>query len=74
MRVRARVLGFGLNPNSWLTLISLGWQAMCTPVEGRCEPRNWWYNLSIQVLNVLFTYGVLVTMPSNPAPTLVPQP
>mmetsp|Transcript_30627 Transcript_30627/g.78137 ORF Transcript_30627/g.78137 Transcript_30627/m.78137 type:complete len:203 (+) Transcript_30627:77-685(+) len=36
---------------------------MCTPVEGQCEPRNWWYNVSIQVLNVLFTYGVLVTMP-----------
>ena len=45
-------------------------QAMCTPVEGRCEPRNWWYNLGIQVLNVLFTYGVLVPMmPSNPSPT-----
>jgi len=42
----------------------MNWQAMCTPDEdGLCEPRNWWYNLSIQVLNVLFTYGVLVTMP-----------
>merc|ERR1719424_1694872 len=41
----------------------MNWQAMCTPVDGLCEPRNWWYNLSIQVLNVLFTYGVLVTMP-----------
>ena len=46
---------------------------MCTPVEGRCEPRNWWYNLSIQVLNVLFTYGVLVTMPSNPNPSPNPS-
>ena len=24
-------------------------QAMCTPIDGRCEPRDWWYNLSIQV-------------------------
>ena len=28
----------------------MNWQAMCTPDEdGLCEPRNWWYNLSIQV-------------------------
>ena len=29
-------------------------QAMCTPVDGMCEPRNWWYNLSIQVRDGLF--------------------
>ena len=33
----------------------MNWQAMCTPVDGLCEPRNWWYNLSIQVRNGVFT-------------------
>ena len=28
-----------------------------------CEPRNWWYNLSIQLLVVLFTYMAIITMP-----------
>ena len=93
----------------------MNWQAMCTPDEdGLCEPRNWWYNLSIQVrpqhrhtaallhrppappplrtpshlpryedrllrvrivqvLNVLFTYGVLVTMHGQSAVWPVPQ-
>ena len=41
----------------------VNWQAMCVPdASGKCEPRNWWYNLSIQVLNALFTYGVALTM------------
>ena len=22
---------------------------MCTPVDGICDPRNWWYNVSVQV-------------------------
>ena len=40
----------------------VGWQAMCTP-RMNCEPRNWWYNWSIQVLNVLFTYLATVSLP-----------
>ena len=28
-------------------------QAMCTPVDGRCEPRDWWNNLSIQASSEL---------------------
>ena len=46
-----------------LFFLLVNWQAMCVPdASGKCEPRNWWYNLSIQVLNALFTYGVALTM------------
>ena len=41
----------------------VNWQAMCEPVDGRCEPRDGWYNVSIQILNILFTYGALMTLP-----------
>ena len=40
----------------------VGWQAMCRP-RTDCDPRNWWYNWSIQILNILFTYQALITMP-----------
>lgn len=40
----------------------VGWQSMCRP-RMDCEPRNWWYNASIQILNVLFTYMAVVSMP-----------
>ena len=40
----------------------MGWHTLCSPVTD-CEPRNWWYNFSIQVLNVLFTYTNLFSMP-----------
>lgn len=40
----------------------MGWHALCEPVTD-CEPRNWWYNFSIHVLNVLFTYTNLFSMP-----------
>lgn len=40
----------------------MGWQAMCTPRQD-CEPRNWWYNWSVQVLTGLFTYMVTVSFP-----------
>lgn len=40
----------------------VGWQTLCRP-RTDCEPRNWWYNWSIQVLNVLFTYMSAVSMP-----------
>jgi len=43
--------------------LMVNWQAMCTPVDGECEPRDWWLNLSLQILNGLFTYGVLITSP-----------
>lgn len=42
----------------------MGWHAMCDkPSRTACDPRNWWYNFSIQVLNVCFTYGALVSLP-----------
>jgi len=42
----------------------VGWQAMCNdPTRTDCDPRDWWYNWSIQVLNVLFTYMAVVSMP-----------
>ena len=40
----------------------IGAQRMCRP-RTDCEPRNWWYNFSVQALNVLFTYMVTVSMP-----------
>lgn len=40
----------------------MGWQTLCRP-RTDCEPRNWWYNWSIQVLNVLFTYMAVVSIP-----------
>lgn len=40
----------------------VGWQSMCRP-RTDCDPRNWWYNASIQILNVLFTYMAIVSMP-----------
>jgi hypothetical protein len=40
----------------------LGWQSLCRP-RTDCEPRNWWYNCSIQILNVLFTYMATASMP-----------
>ena len=42
----------------------VGWQGMCdTPSRMDCDPRNKWYNLSIQGLNILFTYTNTVSMP-----------
>jgi hypothetical protein len=40
----------------------VGWHGMCQP-RMDCEPRNWWYNASIQILNVLFTYMAVISMP-----------
>uniref|UniRef100_A0A7S4BJG5 Uncharacterized protein n=1 Tax=Chrysotila carterae TaxID=13221 RepID=A0A7S4BJG5_CHRCT len=46
----------------------VGWHAMCTfPAKTDCEPRNWWYNLSVQLLNVLFTWGAIITLPERVA-------
>jgi Protein of unknown function (DUF2985) len=42
----------------------LGWQAMCdTPSRTDCEPRNTCFNISIQILNGLFTYMAVESMP-----------
>jgi len=42
----------------------MGWQTLCGPnFEPSCERRDTTYNISVQILNGLFTYGVLVTMP-----------
>lgn len=35
---------------------------MCRP-RTDCEPRNFWYNWSIQFLNVLFTYLATISLP-----------
>lgn len=40
----------------------MGWQTLCRP-RTDCNPRNWWYNWSIQMLNVLFTYMAAVSSP-----------
>ena len=40
----------------------VGWQAMCTPVMD-CQPRNYWYNFSIQLLCACFTVGALQAFP-----------
>lgn len=40
----------------------MGWQTLCRP-RTDCEPRNRIYNISIQVLNVFFTYMATISMP-----------
>ena len=40
----------------------IGAQRMCRP-RTDCDPRNGWYNISIQILNILFTYMATVSMP-----------
>mmetsp|Transcript_4900 Transcript_4900/g.7431 ORF Transcript_4900/g.7431 Transcript_4900/m.7431 type:complete len:274 (-) Transcript_4900:157-978(-) len=41
----------------------VGWQAMCNdPERTDCDPRNWWYNFAVQMLNVLFTWMSAVSM------------
>lgn len=40
----------------------MGWQTLCRP-RTDCDPRNGWFNLSIQILNALFTYMALVSVP-----------
>lgn len=42
----------------------IGAQNMCShPSRTDCNPRNWWYNFSIQFLNVLFTYLATISLP-----------
>ena len=42
----------------------IGLQNMCShPSRTDCNPRNWWYNFSIQLLNVLFTYLATISLP-----------
>lgn len=43
-------------------LLAIGAHNMCTP-RFNCNPRNWWYNFSIQFLNVLFTYLATISLP-----------
>lgn len=42
--------------------LAIGAHDMCTP-RFNCNPRNWWYNFSIQFLNVLFTYLATISLP-----------
>lgn len=58
------VLFLVIADGAFFFFLLLGWQAMCdTPDRQNCEPRNWWYNFSVQFLTVLFTYMVTVSMP-----------
>lgn len=42
----------------------LGWHNLCdTPSKTNCEPRNTSFNIAIQILNGLFTYMALESMP-----------
>lgn len=42
----------------------MGWQTLCdTPSKTDCSPRNEIYNISIQILCWLFTYGAVIAMP-----------
>lgn len=40
----------------------IGAQRMCRP-RTDCDARNGWYNISIQILNILFTYMATISMP-----------
>jgi len=40
----------------------VGWQTMCRP-RVDCEPRNWWYVFSVQLLTVLISYTATISMP-----------
>jgi hypothetical protein len=40
----------------------IGGHTLCRP-RLDCQPRNDWYNASIQILNILFSYGAIVAMP-----------
>lgn len=40
----------------------MGWQTVCRP-RTDCSPRNEIYNISVQILNVFFTYMGLVSLP-----------
>lgn len=47
----------------WFFLV-IGAHRMCdTPSRFNCEPRNWWYNFSIQFLNVNISYLAVVSLP-----------
>ena len=40
----------------------MGWHTMCIP-RTDCDVRNYWYNVSVQILTGLFTYSAVVAMP-----------
>ena len=42
----------------------MGWHTLCdAPSKTDCEPRNFVYNMSIQVLNIFFSYMAVISMP-----------
>ena len=42
----------------------MGWQRLCdTPAKTDCSPRNEIYNISVEILTLLFTYMATVSMP-----------
>lgn len=40
----------------------MGWHTMCVP-RTDCDARNYWYNVSVQILTGLFTYSAVVALP-----------
>eukprot|EP00567_Pseudictyota_dubia_P005660 CAMPEP_0197444846 /NCGR_PEP_ID=MMETSP1175-20131217/10206_1 /TAXON_ID=1003142 /ORGANISM="Triceratium dubium, Strain CCMP147" /LENGTH=480 /DNA_ID=CAMNT_0042975699 /DNA_START=47 /DNA_END=1486 /DNA_ORIENTATION=+ len=61
-----RIIGFVviflvIVDGAFFFFLMIGAHGMCTP-KTDCEPRNWWLNWSIQVLNGLFTYTAILTL------------
>jgi len=60
--VGVTVMALIIIDGAFFFFLLVGAQNMCTP-RTNCNPRNWWYNFSIQFLNVLFTYLATVSLP-----------
>jgi hypothetical protein len=56
------VLFFVISSGALFFFFLMGWQTVCRP-RTDCEPRNWWLNWAIQVLNVCFTYTAFISLP-----------
>jgi hypothetical protein len=56
------VLFFVVADGAFFFFLLMGWHAMCTP-RTDCDPRNYWYNVAVQILTALFTYTAVVSMP-----------
>ena len=60
--VGVTVMALIIIDGAFFFFLLIGAQNMCTP-RTNCNPRNWWYNFSIQFLNVLFTYLATISLP-----------
>ena len=56
------VMIFIIADGAFFFFLLVGAHGLCRP-RTDCDPRNWWYNFSIQFLNVLFTYLATITLP-----------